>query len=381
VFYLYYVLYKTVVHNELQGFKTTKVVSDFMKKYLALIVLLLLVGCSVEESQIVVGGLFALTGYGSEWGEAELKGVTLAFEEYDDKFTLKVEDMQSDNKMAVLATQKLIDFDDVVGIVGSTWLESYQGAAVVANDRNVPMVTPSGSITALQNTRNYNHVFSTWYRTDSQVHELLSDMKSKDIDTIELFLGNEAYWEDFSNSFHLYSSDYNIAIIGESKFDYGTVDYRTSLAKVSADAIFFGLNGEQEVFSFLKQRKELLPEVVLYTESSIEGFAMRKDFDDVLDDIYMVSPAMPDEEFIEYYTLRWKEPPVLDSANAYDAAKLLLEAIDAVGTSSDEIVDYIRDNSFDTVTFGEVSFDEMGGVIGGDFQIKYLDNGSLLKKS
>ena len=381
MFYLYYVLYKTVVHNELQGFKTTKVVSDFMKKYLALIVLLLLVGCSVEESQIVVGGLFALTGYGSEWGEAELKGVTLAFEEYDDKFTLKVEDMQSDNKMAVLATQKLIDFDDVVGIVGSTWLESYQGAAVVANDRNVPMVTPSGSITALQNTRNYNHVFSTWYRTDSQVHELLSDMKSKDIDTIELFLGNEAYWEDFSNSFHLYSSDYNIAIIGESKFDYGTVDYRTSLAKVSADAIFFGLNGEQEVFSFLKQRKELLPEVVLYTESSIEGFAMRKDFDDVLDDIYMVSPAMPDEEFIEYYTLRWKEPPVLDSANAYDAAKLLLEAIDAVGTSSDEIVDYIRDNSFDTVTFGEVSFDEMGGVIGGDFQIKYLDNGSLLKKS
>ena len=50
-------------------------------KIAIMLMLLALLGCSQTEQPAKIGGIFALTGYGASWGNAEQKAVMLAIEE------------------------------------------------------------------------------------------------------------------------------------------------------------------------------------------------------------------------------------------------------------------------------------------------------------
>ena len=66
------------------------------------------------------------------------------------------------------------------------------------------------------------------------------------------------------------------------------------------------------------------------------------------------------------------------ASNSYDATNMVLDAIAAGNVSGPDIRDYVATTTFDTVTFGPVKFDEIGGVQGGEFIIKKINqNGSI----
>ena len=158
-----------------------------------------------NEDKIKIGGAFGLTGYASQWGEADLNGAKLAIEEFNEKggingkkIELITEDIQSDGVKTVNAVNKLITIDDVDFIIGPTWLDSYGGAAPLAEDYDKLMITPSASITAIKSNKNYKNVFSTWFRGDKESESLVNFLEKKKIKKIVLCFGNDPFWQDIS---------------------------------------------------------------------------------------------------------------------------------------------------------------------------------------
>ena len=363
-----------------------------MKKIILIVmVLLILSGCVPEEEETIkIGGAFGLTGFASAWGEVDMNGALFAVEEVNKaggvngkNVELVVEDIISDSVKTVSAVQKLINVDNVVAIIGPTWLDTFGGAAPLADEYNVIMITPSASITAIKSEQKYENVFSTWYRTDKEAERLaeyLADAKQK---KIALFFGNDPFWQDITNYFRDYAKENNLEILGDFKFNAGEKDFRTLLTKakdLGVSAIFFGMNDEAGLFAFLKQREELYPESVLYTTEYIEEFAVEgSDLEDYLSGVYYASPAEADSSFAQKYKERFNKQPLFSASNSYDATKILLEAIEKTDTASAENLRmYIMTNEFETATFGTVRFDDIGGLVGGKFVIKSAEERKIV---
>ncbi|MBI2124915.1 ABC transporter substrate-binding protein [Candidatus Pacearchaeota archaeon] len=70
---------------------------------------------TAKTNSIKIGGAFALSGFASQWGEAELRGAALAVDEINSKgdvngrkIELIVEDVASDSTKSVSAVSKLV---------------------------------------------------------------------------------------------------------------------------------------------------------------------------------------------------------------------------------------------------------------------------------
>ncbi|MBD3252468.1 ABC transporter substrate-binding protein [Candidatus Pacearchaeota archaeon] len=331
-----------------------------------------------DKEPIKIGGAFGLTGYAAEWGDADMNGAKLAIEEINEregihgrKIELINEDIQSDGVKTVNAVNKLINFDSVDVILGPTWLDTYGGAAPLSDEHDILMITPSASINAIKSSENYKNVFSTWYRSDEEAKALAEHLSNTNQKKVVLFFGNDPFWQDIANK--IKDSD-DLDIIKNVKVTSKETDFRTELSKIKRlkpDVIIFGLNDESSQFLFLKQRKELYPKSILYSTESFEEFTKKQDYQQLINNVFFVSPADVDQNFVEKYRNRFGKDPVFSASNSYDAVKILLEAIqETASTDTDDLREYIMNNEFDTVTFGKTRFDRIGGVTGGSFVIK-----------
>ncbi|MDO8564664.1 MAG: ABC transporter substrate-binding protein, partial [bacterium] len=112
---------------------------------------------TVDGETIKIGGAFGLSGICAEFGEGELRAVTLAIEEVNAAggvngklLELITEDTQCENKTTVNAFQKLINVNRVSAIIGPTWGDSFQGGYAISQKAKVVSVSPSTAIEALE---------------------------------------------------------------------------------------------------------------------------------------------------------------------------------------------------------------------------------------
>ncbi len=342
----------------------------------------------VSGETIKIGAALTMTGFGSTWGEAERNGIQLAIEEINSKggmngrpLELVLEDTASDNAKTVSAVIKLVILDKAAVILGPGWLDSFGGGSrELSNQYNILMMTPSASITAVQTPVVHPNIFSTWYRSDKEIAQLADYMKEKGLKTVALLMQNDSFWDDNSNRFRARADEIGLKYT-EVKFNPGTSDFRTELIKLrdqKPDAIFFGVNGDKELFSLLKQRKEIYPNSPFFTTEYLIDFLSNQDYTGLLDGIVIITPRDPNPAFADKYTKRFSVPPVFSAAPAYDAMKIVGEALSEVGSETEKLREYIRSQEFDTVTFGRTKFDEIGGVVSGDFSFKKIEGNKLV---
>ena len=139
-----------------------------------------------SNSTIKIGAALALTGDASTWGEAEMNGINLAVNQINaaggvngKKIEIVTEDSKSTSKDSISAVQKLTSFDGLKYIIGPTWLDSYPGAQGVVKGKDILLISPSASITAVQQGGVTPNVFSVWYRVDALTDGLAKTMKDK----------------------------------------------------------------------------------------------------------------------------------------------------------------------------------------------------------
>jgi ABC-type branched-subunit amino acid transport system substrate-binding protein len=103
----------------------------------------------ISDTEIVVGAHEVLTGPGSAWGVPVANGMKLAVEEINSaggvngrKIKLIIEDSAYDPKRAVLATQKLIERDQIFSMVGAMGSPTVLAAQDLVLDAGVTQLFP-----------------------------------------------------------------------------------------------------------------------------------------------------------------------------------------------------------------------------------------------
>ena len=344
-----------------------------------------------DQETFKIGGAFAVTGFASEWGTADLNGATLAIEEANQQggingkqVKLIVEDITSDSPKVISAVQKLINVDQVEVIIGPTWFDTFAGAAPLADQNQVVMLTPSGVITAIQSTQDHQYAFSTYFRSDTETEALVNYLVRRNQKKVALIFENESFWQDFARLFKENAQKAGVEVVADMKLSAQDTDFRTPLAQLKTmnpDAIVFGFANENSQLGFLKQRAEVYPEAVLYTNESMEAFATKESYRGLLTNVAFIAPKVDVPDFKQKYKDRFGVEAVFTAPNAYDATNIVLKALAAGYVQGHEIQEYLSGTTFDTVTFGPVEFDDLGGVRGGSFHVSLIQDNKVIPQN
>lgn len=332
-----------------------------------------------------LGGAFALSGFAGTWGEADRNGGLLAIEELQKQgvdIELIVEDTKSDNRGTLSAVKKLISIDKVDVIIGPTWMDSFTAAVPVSDQEDIIMIAPSAAITAMESDEDFQNVFSTWYRSDIEMKLLPEYLEGIGLERVAIIGPIDPFWEDAKENFRKGAGASSIQVVSEESVDSASKDLRTQLAKikqVDPDVLLFGFSSEENYLSFLSQKELLSPETVLVTTEAVEEFVDNEKYRDFLDGIIFIAPHTDLTDFTAQYQERFEADPLFSASNSYDAVMIIGEALQNTDGSSEAIREYLHNNIFNTTTFGETRFDALGGVTGGSFVIKRIQNGSAVE--
>jgi len=343
-----------------------------------------------SEETVKIGALLALTGDAAFYGSDELKAIQIAVDEKNKeggingrKIELIVEDIGTlDTPLAISALRKLVDFDNVKVIIGPTW--DMPGVALAAEEEKVVLISPDNTEgTEVGNDLKY--FYSTWAPQRAEAAAMTKFIIQRDYEDIIIFRDSDIYAKTVTDIFTDTAKN-SVNIIDTHVVLTGEKDFRTDLIKIKEkqpDAIFLTFASETLVGPFLKQVKELGLEVdVLGTVGAENGLSGHTDYAEVT--LFYTYPKITKEQLdlLEKFELKYDvEPQVPAYANAYDAANIVITALNSGASNPDEIRNYFDNNKFKSVTFGTLKFDEKGyvSVDSVDYIIKTVKDGKFIE--
>lgn len=341
---------------------------------------------SVTDSQesIKIGGAFALTGDVAEYGEADMQGAQLAVDEINAKggvngktLKLLVEDTRSTSKDTVSAFTKLRSVNGAKYFIVS-FADTYPGTESLVGPDEL-MISPDAGVEVMNGEVMHDNVFGTWYRTQPKSELVIKHLAETGKKKLYMAVGNDGYYETVIEYTKQAAEKYGIEIVGIDQFGSGT-DMKSILPKVKAsgaDALFFGILDDQVYTDFLKDKLGFLKDVAIYTDEVATSY-LGAEYASYMEDMYFYTNVPPKQEFLEAFKKKFNHEPQITASVSYDTVYIMAEVMK---DNPENISDYMRSRSFDTVSYGKITFDELGGVMAEEdyFTIKQVKNGEAVE--
>lgn len=301
---------------------------------------------SASSAEIPIGAFFGNTGPQATYGQSSTNGLYLACDEVNKaggvlgkKINLIVEDDQCRPEEAANAAQKLIQEDKVVCLIGEVASSNSLAAAPICQNAKVPMITPSSTNPAVTKTGNY--IFRICFTDDFQGRVMSRFAREK------LKAKTAVIFSDVSSDYskglsQVFRADFTKAggkILDEESYSQGDRDFRAQLTKfkpLNPDVMYVpGYYGE--VATIMSQARQLgltcvgiggdgwdSPKLVEIGGKAVEGcyFSNHYSKDD---------PNPVVQKFVADYTARYKEAPDALAACAYDAFRIVVDALKRAG--------------------------------------------------
>lgn len=347
-----------------------------MKKILLFFFLLVLLSCGCQKKQdvIKIGVAGPMTGDQAKMGMDFKNGVMLAVSEWNEKggvlgkkIEAVIEDDQHDPKQAVSIANKLVN-DGVVGVIGHFNSSCSIPASDVYDRAGIPIITP-GSTNPQLTEKGYKGVSRVCGRDDQQGKvgaDFVRDyLKLK---TVAILHDKTTYGQGLADEFqrHLGST---VAVVYYGSIVQGDKDFKTVLTAVKAknpELIFFG-GIYPEAGLLIKQARELgLNAPFMSGDGTIDPKFIEIAGPAAAEGTFLTFSPDPKnipsaKGFIEKYRAKFGEIGPY-SIYAYDSANILLQAIQAAGsTEGKAIIDKLHSMEFD-VALGKIRFDAKGDV-------------------
>jgi len=313
---------------------------------------LLLLSCAPARRApegIPVGFYGSLTGPTATFGQSGKNGSTLAFDEINaaggvlgDRIALHAEDDRGEPAEAASAVSKLIARDHVVALVGEAASSRTLAAAPIAQNNEIPMITPSS--TNPQVTRVGNYVFRVCFTDDFQ-GAMVARFAAEDLKAKTALLLTDVrndYSVGLGAAFRRSFEKLGGRVIGEQRYSEGDTDFSAQLTQMRtspADVVFVP-GYYTDVGLIARQKKSLGVAGTLLGGDGWDSPRLVEIGGEALDGAYFgnhYSPQDPDpavQRFVEAYRARFGQVPDSIGALAYDAARLLADAIRRAGSTA-----------------------------------------------
>jgi branched-chain amino acid transport system substrate-binding protein len=297
---------------------------------------------------VVIGMYGSLTGDGASFGQSSREGTELAVEEINNgggvlggrKFQLLVEDDQSRPEEASSAVTKLITQNRVVAVLGEVASRRSLAAAPVAQKFQVPMITPASTnerVTAIG-----DYIFRVCF-IDPFQGEVLAKFAYNDLRARKV-----AIMKDISQDYSVGLTDavtehftrLGGAVIPAVSYSGGDSDFKAALTNIRSarpDALFVtGYYSEAAIIA--RQARELGMKMPILGGDGWVGDALANGRE-ALNNSFIsnhYSGDNPDpivQNFVSAYRKKFGREPDAIAALAYDAVKVLADALNRAKTT------------------------------------------------
>ena len=328
-----------------------------------------------DSEVIKIGGIGPLSGPNSTYGISVKEGADLLAEEINaaggingKKVEFIFEDDQSDNTVAALAFNKLVDKDGVCAILGGVTSGTTLAIAPNSTNKKIPMITPTGTEPTITNVGG-DFMFRGCFVDSFQGEILAKYTKEKLGKTTAAVLYNS-------------SSDYSKGIANA---------YKETLEKNGGQVVEFlsySSDKETDFKAQLTKIKSANPEVIVLPDYyNVVGLIAKQARDMGITSQFLGGDGWESEEltkiggtavdgaiyinhyyaedtdenvksFVDSYTKKYNKTPDCFAALSYDTAKILVKAIEkANSTDGTAIRDALAGMEINSVT-GNIKFNE-----------------------
>lgn len=328
---------------------------------------------ALAEDTIKIGGIGVLSGDYGFYGQAVQEGVNLYVKQVNaaggvlgKQVEILWEDTQADASVAINAYYKLTEQDGIVGFIGGVLTGETKAIAEVSAEDGIPQITASA--TAYDVTTNRPNVFRTCFLDPTQGIGIANYVAELGVKKAAILYDNaDDYSKGLSEAFKAKAKELGIEIVAEEVGAYKAKDYRTQLTTIQAaapEAVFLPYYGSDAAL-ILAQAKEIGLDVKFYGGDGISDINVNiADMSLLTNMVYTdhFTNEVPGEvvtRFLTDYKAEYgKEPSIAFTATGYDAALVLLSAIEAAGTTEKEAVVAAIKNSSVTGVTGPIAFDD-----------------------
>ncbi|HJU93255.1 MAG TPA: ABC transporter substrate-binding protein [Pyrinomonadaceae bacterium] len=333
--------------------------SRFRKAFLpaAIVVMALAFSCTqrsntndtVDRSRIKIGYFGDLTGPTFNFGRSAYNGVLMAADEINNaggingrRIDVVFEDDRGSPEEAARLAAKLIDEDKVIAIIAGGTSGNSRAAAPKAQSSHIPLIAPSSTDPAVTQAGDY--IFRACF-VDTFQGEVMASFaveKLKAQKAAILFDINSPYGRGLTEYFELSFARLGGRIVSKQSYVQGDADFKGQLSTIRAaepDVVYIpGYYGD--VALIVKQARMIgLTQPLLGGDGwdapelwQLGGDALNGSY---ISTHYSVDDPSPSiQMFVEGYKQRNGQLlPDAHAALAYDATKLLVDAINRAGTT------------------------------------------------
>jgi branched-chain amino acid transport system substrate-binding protein len=320
---------------------------------------------------IVIGEYGSLTGTEADFGKQTHEGIQLAVDETNAaggieiggkkrKLQLETEDDASDAGKAETAVKRLIDEKNVTALLGEVASGNSLAGGRIAQERGVPMISPSSTNPAV--TANRDYVFRVCF-TDPYQAAVVARFARDGLkaNRVAVFTNKSApYSVGFATEFKKAFTRYGGQIVADQSYSPTDQDFRgalTALKSSNPDAILVP-GYYSDAGSIAKQARDLGIKVPLLGGDGWSSQDLFKIGGDAVNGCYLSDhvsvkdPSPVVQNFVQKYQAKYNKPPTSMSILGYDAASLLFDAIKRANSTDKQA---IRDTIAQTKDFQGVS--------------------------
>jgi branched-chain amino acid transport system substrate-binding protein len=312
------------------------------------------VGCKARTSDVRVGAYLSLSGADSTFGTDTKEGIALAAEQVNaaggvkgHAVTVLYEDDKSSAQEASNKVRELIDRDGVVALLGEVASSRSMAGGLIANTKHVPMVTPSS--TANEVTRDRAYVFRTCFTNtqqgDAAARYAHDGMKSHA--AAILYVAQDNYSSGLAQTFRESFLRLGGTIAIEKGYPKGETNFTTYLGDVKAaapDVVFVPVY-YADMVQIARQAQPVGLASSLFVGGDawdsadlLEGAGAELEGAHFVDHFAPDVPSANAAAFLTAFRAKFGHEPGSLTAQGYDAARLLFDAMGRAKTTSPDAI-------------------------------------------
>jgi branched-chain amino acid transport system substrate-binding protein len=329
--------------------------------------------------------------------------VTIEYESLDDA---TAQAGQWDEAKCAENAQSAAQDDEIVGWIGPFNSGCAAVQIPILNEAGLGMISPANTYIGLTKPggepsepeqyyptgeRNYTRVIVA---DDKQGAAGAALLEEEDIESVYVLDDKETYGKGLADQFQKAAEDAGIEILGREGIDGSASNYRSLMNKINQadpEAIYFGGIIENNAAQLIKDKVGAgMPndEVLFVGPDGIFVDELLEQAGDAAEGIYVTFGGLPEselsaegQEFVETYESKYDDQIQPYTAYAYEAANVMLDAIERASEGGEVSRETVLQEIFATEDYegvlGTWSFDEDGDTTLTELSVQTVENGQF----
>lgn len=316
---------------------------------------------------IKIAGIFSASGGAAALGEPEMQTIKMLVEEKNaaggingQKIELITYDDKSDQNEAILAMKKALTQDKVSIVIGGTSSGNSLAMLPLAEQNQVPYISVAASkqIYMSEDGKPRKWVFKMPQDDKQAVERILQYLKDKNLTKVAWLNVANSYGTGGHDEFVKNAAQYGVEPVIEDEFEATVADAKpllTRVKKANPDAIIVW-GTVQESAVVIKNIRELALDIPILASHGIATNQFIEVAGAAANDVVLptgkllvadsLEDSNPQKELLlaynKNYTAKYNKPASTFGAYAADAFKIATKAIEAKGSDSAALRDYIE---------------------------------------